>query len=198
MPRGPRWILRIFAHSAVARRVLDRGMQAVAGVAALVVPDARKIAGVRRAPFGAKDHATIPVTASPFSSRFSTSMTHRLIASALSVCMMSAGLSPCLPSLMAAPVSEHDCCPPKVSEAGSTESPSPMVAAGPADCCVVAPSPLAPATTPVVTTPASDHAAAAIANPALHQPPAATVSSRAIDPRARSAPRPPLVTVLLI
>src|SRR6187401_1052456 len=189
MSPSPRWILRISAHSAVARRVLDRGMQAVAGVAALVVPDARKIAGVRRAPFGAKDHAVISVTASPFSG---------LIASALSVCMMSAGLSPCLASLIAAPVSQHDCCPPKVADAGSTESPAPMVAAGLADCCLVAPSPLVPATTPVVTTPASDHAATAVAILVLHQPAAATVSSRAIDPRARSAPRPPLITVLLI
>ena len=192
MPSGSRWILRISAHSAVARRVLDSGMQAVAGVAALALPDARKIAGVRRAPFGAKGRAVIPVTASPFL------MPHRLIASALTVCMLSAGLSPCLASLMAAPVSQHDCCPPKMTEGGSTESPTPMMAGGPADCCVVAPRPLAAATVPVVTTPAPDHTAATFSTPVLHQPFAPSAFSRASDPRARSAPRPPQNAVLLI
>jgi len=167
-------------------------MQAVAGVAALALPDARKIAGVRRAPFGAKSRAVIPVTASPFL------MPHRLIASVLTVCLLSAGLSPCLASFVAAPVSQHDCCPPKVTTAGSTESPAPMVAGGPSDCCVVAPSPLPPASAPVVTAPASDQSAAAVSNLVLHQPLAAAIPSRGIDLRARSAPRPPLITVLLI
>ena len=190
MAPGARQILRFCAQSPVARRVLQLGAQAVAGVAAMVAPDARKIAGVRRRLFGAEHRAVVPAPASPFRMR------RLLVASLLSLNVMSVGITPCVVSLFAAPVFSHDCCDPELMAAERANA-SPVIAGGPADCCVVAPEPLPPASVQLVPPP-NDRVVVATWDLSSHAPILSSTHTRVIDPRARSAPRPPLVTVLLI
>ena len=185
------WILRISANSPVARRVLRLGIQAVAGAAAMVTLAARKITGIWRRFFGTEHLAVVPAPAMPFSMR------RLLVASFLSLSVMSAGISPCLVLVSAAPVSAHDCCPEKV-EGAPTDASAPMVSSAPADCCIFAPAPLAPAPIPGTAASAVDRVVATVAGTVFHPPIQSSLHSRVIDPRARSAPRPSLVTVLLI
>jgi hypothetical protein len=184
--------LRVFALSTVARRVLRSSAQAAAGAAARVPLDARKIAGVWR---GTR-RAVVPATAAPIFMR------RHFVASAIILNLISTGVSPCVASLFAAPITGHSCCPLRMTEAAPAATPSGIAVAA-ADCCVNAPEPLAPSTVPAAGTStskavASNHDVANADASIISAPLVPTLHSRVVDPRARSAPRPPLVTVLLI
>ena len=184
-------IWRVLSASRLARRMLRPNMQAVAGAVAHVMPDARKIAGVRRARQSSSSSATVSVTAAP------ANRVSRLLASSLVLFLMVGGVSPCVAALAAKPVSLHDCCDPEMMENEAPAAAMPVLAAGPADCCVMAPDAQAPAR-PVTQAPSPSRDAVLVAAPLSPALNSTSALPLAIDLRSRPAPRPPLTTVLLI
>jgi hypothetical protein len=181
---------RIFALSDLACRVLQKLMLAVARTVA-PSPDARKIAGVCRALQGATGCAAVPVTAAPVQMQ-------RLLAANLIVAVMVAGVTPCFASSVAKPVSKHDCCPPdQVASASSDAAPAALTGL-PVDCCLVTAAPVPAAKLETLTTPIMVRDAALVIAPAICPDVESAAVIRAMDHCARSSPRPPIVTVLLI
>ena len=124
----------------------------------------------------------------------------RLIAAAVVAAMVMAGLAPCVMPTRLSALSEHDCCDPAQVEADQAgAAATPVMTTGPQACCLVSSTSRVPASIPagqgpnVVRQDVPDSPAV----PTVGMPD--PLSSVAFSHyRARSAPRPPLVTVLLI
>jgi hypothetical protein len=121
----------------------------------------------------------------------------RLIAGCVAAALTVAGMPPCAVSLQAS-TAQHDCCDPE-QLGGDPGDPAALARGGaPGECCV------ASATAPVPAGPvAGGNPAYQAAAPATSQVPPFFAPARESRPNfhdaeSRSAPRSPLVTVLLI
>ena len=179
----------VFAQSHLACRMLQPRVLAVARTAA-PSPDARKIARVRRALERASGCAAVPVTAAPVRMR-------SFLAATLVIAVMTAGVAPCAMSPVSKPVSQHDCCDPEQVASAATDASAPLLAGIPADCCLVMPAQPA-ADLPAAVAPVKSQDVAIAVAPDVRHSTRSAAFTQAIDFRARSSPRPPLVTVLLI
>jgi hypothetical protein len=121
----------------------------------------------------------------------------RLIAASLVMTAIAAGVAPCAASAFTKPTTGHDCCDPQ-QVSSPVDTAAPVLAASSSDCCLVMPASQSTADVPTKASPVSNRGAVlSIAlEVLLHIRSIAPAST--IDRHARSSPRPPLVTVLLI
>lgn len=124
----------------------------------------------------------------------------RLIVAAVATAMVIAGLAPCVVPGRLSAMSEHDCCDPaQVEGVQVAAATTPVMTEGPRACCLMSATSRVPTSIPAGQSPNVVRQNVPDA-PAVRTLGIPDTGSRVAfsDYRARSAPRPPLVTVLLI
>jgi len=124
----------------------------------------------------------------------------RLITGCLVAALAVSGVAPCGAAVVVSAASDHDCCDPGQVETDSGIPPSASLAAGLPDCCVASADTRTPQVPPAARHAELDQRACtpALVTPSPFAAPMSPSRDDLRDHRARSAPRPSLVTVLLI
>jgi hypothetical protein len=124
----------------------------------------------------------------------------RILTWCVVVALAAGGVAPCAMPRAAAGLGSHDCCDPdEIDAAGPAGAAAAMLVPGLPACCLVSTTDPGPAAPPVANpTPPQRPGAAFAGAPFVADEPAALPRLTTRDLRARSAPRPPLVPVLLV